>query len=49
MLFLMLAAVSAVIASPEVFAGDKQHGPGVTDAEIRIGNTMPYSGPSRKL
>jgi branched-chain amino acid transport system substrate-binding protein len=27
-------------------AADKQYGPGVTDTEIRIGNTMPYSGPA---
>jgi branched-chain amino acid transport system substrate-binding protein len=24
----------------------KQYGPGVTDAEIKIGNTGPYSGPA---
>ena len=24
---------------------EKKYGPGVTDAEIKIGNTMPYSGP----
>lgn len=27
----------------------KGYGPGVTDAEIRIGNTMPYSGPASAL
>ena len=27
-------------------AADKQYGPGVTDTEIKIGNTMPYSGPA---
>jgi branched-chain amino acid transport system substrate-binding protein len=27
-------------------AWDKQYGPGVTDSEIKIGNTMPYSGPA---
>jgi ABC-type branched-subunit amino acid transport system substrate-binding protein len=25
---------------------DKQYGPGVSDTEIKIGNTMPYSGPA---
>ena len=27
-------------------AADRQYGPGVTDSEIKIGNTMPYSGPA---
>jgi branched-chain amino acid transport system substrate-binding protein len=27
-------------------AGDKQYGPGVTDTEIKLGNTMAYSGPA---
>jgi len=35
------ASVSAVIAG--------QYGPGVTDTEIKIGNTMPYSGPASGL
>src|SRR5258705_11747505 len=26
-------------------AGEKKYGPGVTDSEIKIGNTSPYSGP----
>src|ERR1700744_5296880 len=26
-------------------AAQKQYGPGVTDTEIKIGNTSPYSGP----
>jgi len=25
-------------------AADKQYAPGVTDTEVKIGNTMPYSG-----
>jgi branched-chain amino acid transport system substrate-binding protein len=28
------------------FAGDKQYGPGVTDTEIKIGQTTAYSGPA---
>jgi len=28
------------------FAAEKQYGPGVTDTEIKIGNTNPYSGPA---
>ena len=27
-------------------AADRQYGPGVSDTEIKIGNTMPYSGPA---
>ena len=27
-------------------AADKHYGPGVTDTEIKIGQTMPYSGPA---
>ena len=28
---------------------ETRYGPGVSDTEIRIGNTMPYSGPASKL
>ncbi len=27
-------------------SGDKRYGPGVTDTEVKIGQTMPYSGPN---
>jgi ABC-type branched-subunit amino acid transport system substrate-binding protein len=30
-------------------AAEKHYGPGVTDTEIRIGQTMPYSGPASAL
>jgi branched-chain amino acid transport system substrate-binding protein len=33
----------ALVAAPA--AAQKQYGPGVTDAEIKIGGTAPYSGP----
>jgi branched-chain amino acid transport system substrate-binding protein len=39
-----LAALSLALASGLAFAGD--YGPGVSDTEIKIGNTMPYSGPA---
>jgi branched-chain amino acid transport system substrate-binding protein len=47
---LILAALglSIVCLSP-VAAADKKYGPGVTDTEIRIGQTMPYSGPLSSL
>ena len=38
-----LAAASLVLASGLAFAAG-QYGPGVSDTEIKIGNTMPYSG-----
>jgi branched-chain amino acid transport system substrate-binding protein len=40
-----LAAASLVLASGLAFAAG-QYGPGVSDIEIKIGNTMPYSGPA---
>lgn len=40
-----LAAASLVLASGLVWAAG-QYGPGASDSEIKIGNTMPYSGPA---
>jgi branched-chain amino acid transport system substrate-binding protein len=45
------AALSGVAAASLVFAGGLalaagQYGPGASDTEIKIGNTMPYSGPA---
>lgn len=39
-----LVAALAVFVMPAAIAA-KNYGPGVTDAEIKIGQTMPYSGP----
>ena len=39
-----LLAGSLIVASAAV--AEKKYGPGVTDAEIKIGQTMPYSGPA---
>jgi branched-chain amino acid transport system substrate-binding protein len=39
--FTVVALASVSLA----WAAEKKYGPGVTDAEIKIGNTMPYSGP----
>ena len=36
--------VSMLAASPAL--AEKKYGPGVTDTEIKIGQTMPYSGPA---
>jgi branched-chain amino acid transport system substrate-binding protein len=40
-----LAAVSLLLAGGLAFAAG-QYGPGASDTEIKIGNTMPYSGPA---
>src|SRR5208282_2859012 len=40
-----LATVGLVLASGLAFAAG-QYGPGASDTEIKIGNTMPYSGPA---
>ncbi|MFB9269742.1 ABC transporter substrate-binding protein [Bradyrhizobium erythrophlei] len=44
-----LVAVSALLlgaCAGGAAAGEKQYGPGVTDTEIKIGQTVPYSGPA---
>jgi branched-chain amino acid transport system substrate-binding protein len=38
-------AFGGAIAAPPARAAGKQYGPGVSDTEIKIGNTGPYSGP----
>jgi ABC-type branched-subunit amino acid transport system substrate-binding protein len=45
---LMALALFAAAAAMTATAADaqKKYGPGVSDTEIRIGNTMPYSGPA---
>jgi branched-chain amino acid transport system substrate-binding protein len=46
----ILAALSlSVITLSPVAGADKRYGPGVTDTEIRIGQTVPYSGPISSL
>ena len=39
-----ISAASVVVAAGLAFAAG-QYGPGASDTEIKIGNTMPYSGP----
>ncbi len=43
-LFTLLGCVAA-LGGGSAFA-EKRYGPGVTDSEIKIGQTMPYSGPA---
>jgi hypothetical protein len=39
-------AVAAAIAATQSLAAQKQYDPGASDTEIKIGHTMPYSGPA---
>ena len=41
----LLSLVLAIAAAYPASATEKRYGPGVSDTEIKIGNTMPYSGP----
>ena len=43
-----LSAASLIFAASLAWAGG-QYGPGVSDTEIKIGNTVPYSGPASAL
>jgi len=40
------ALCAAMMAATAPAAGQKKYGPGVSDAETKIGNTMPYSSPA---
>jgi branched-chain amino acid transport system substrate-binding protein len=42
--WLLLCAIACIAAGPA--AAEKKYGPGVSDTEIKIGQTVPYSGPS---
>src|ERR1700683_2494409 len=44
-----LVAAGGLAASGIARAADKAYGPGVTDTEIKLGQTMPYSGPNSAL
>src|SRR5580698_6003178 len=43
------AILAAAIATATPALAQKAYGPGVTDTEIKIGNTSPYSGPASAL
>jgi len=43
---ILAAAPSALVLAALPARAAKQYGPGVTDTEIKIGNTGPYSGPA---
>jgi len=44
----IIAATLALSSGGEAFA-QKKYGPGVSDTEIKVGNTAPYSGPASAL
>src|SRR5690348_2984253 len=44
--FPLVAVVSATAASASARATERKYDPGVSDTEIKIGQTMPYSGPA---
>ena len=41
---LIFGAAGAAIWTPRMARAAKKYAPGVTDTEIKIGQTMPYSG-----
>src|SRR5215510_10043503 len=43
---LLACVLLALTLVPSSTFAEKKYGPGVTDTEIRIGQTMPYSGPA---
>ena len=48
-LFVLIALIAVLVAPPELFAQGKNYGPGVSDSEIKLGQTMPHSGPLSAL
>jgi branched-chain amino acid transport system substrate-binding protein len=44
--WIALLALAGALGMTAAAAADKQYGPGVSDTEIKLGNTMPYSGPA---
>ena len=46
MRFSIIALAAAFVLSAQAGAADKKYAPGVSDTEIKIGQTMPYSGPA---
>ena len=45
---LVMAILAGSVAASKAVA-EKKYGPGVSDTEIKIGNTMPYSGPASNV
>ena len=45
-IFLQSSAAAAAALATSAWPARAENAPGVTDAEIKIGQTMPYSGPA---
>ena len=45
-LLAVIAAAALTVASGVTWSAEKKYGPGVTDSEIKIGQTIAYSGPA---
>jgi hypothetical protein len=43
--FLVVLMTGFQLTGSGAVLAEKKYGPGVTDTEIKIGQTMPYSGP----
>ena len=43
--FCATAAAVALVSAPYVRAAAKKYGPGASDTEIKLGQTVPHSGP----
>ena len=43
---MVAGSVALSIVAPSVVRAQRKYDPGVTDQEIRIGHTNPYSGPA---
>jgi branched-chain amino acid transport system substrate-binding protein len=41
---MLISTAALLLAAGPIVAAEKNYAPGVTDTEIKIGNTMPYSG-----
>ena len=48
-LLLITALIVATFIAQSPAHAAKTYGPGVTDTEIKLGQTMPYSGPASAL
>jgi len=44
--YMLAAAALALVAATQQASAQKNYGPGVTDSEIKLGQTQPYSGPA---
>lgn len=48
-LFVLIASIAVLVTPLESFAKSKKYDPGVSDYEIKLGQTMPHSGPLSAL